>query len=176
MGKHTVNDGEIDEKKVKKKNKIKNEEKELKKKEKREKREKKEKKEKKAKGTPKISKIGIIARIILLASSIFLIYEANKTNMIPIKYMAIAVGIIAVINFLFLVVLIKNKKNAFIKAIASILVLAISTIFVLGAMTFKEGNEILNDMDISHKTLNFSVIVDKDSKYESVDNLKGKSM
>ena len=26
------------------------------------------------------------------------------------------------------------------------------------------GNEILNDMDISHKTLNFSVIVDKDSE------------
>lgn len=139
------------------------------------KKDKKNKKEKAPMGKVSLV-IGIILRIILLVSTVFLIYQANKTGMIPLKFMTAGVIILLVINLIFLLLLVKNRRNRIIAVISSILIICLSASFIYGALAIGKGTEVLNNLDINHKTLNFSVYVKKDSSYESLEDLSDKSM
>jgi len=158
MGKHSSNDSEeIEEMKEQKK---------------------KAKKEKKAKSESKgrISIVGLLCRIVLLVSSVFLVYELNNTGMIPFKFMVAGIAILAIINIGFLVVLFKNRKNLFVKMISSVIVLAMSAAFIFEALQIRTSNEILSDMGLKYESLKFYVIVRDESKYESLEDLSNKSM
>ena len=132
-------------------------------------------KEKKTK-EGKISKMGLICRLVLLISSGYFIYEIQKADIVPFKYLAIGIAVLVILNLIFLIILLKNRKNTIIKIISGILALTISSIFVFGAIKVKQGNDLLSNMNIKYKTLNFSVIVRADSKYQSLDDLSGESM
>ena len=124
----------------------------------------------------KITKIGLICRIVLLVTSGYFIYEVAKANIIPIKYISIGIFILVILNLIFLLILLKNRKNLFIKITSGVLALIISSIFVFGALKVKQGNDLLSNMNIKYKTLNFSVLVKADSKYQNLDDLTDKSM
>lgn len=124
----------------------------------------------------KISKMGLICRLVLLIASGYFIYEIQKADIVPFKYLAIGIAVLVILNLIFLIILLKNRKNTIIKIISGILALTISSIFVFGALKVKQGNDLLSNMNIKYKTLNFSVIVRADSKYESLDDLSGESM
>ena len=124
----------------------------------------------------KISKFGLITRIVLILSSIFLIYETIRLNMIPLKIMAILLAVIIVINVVAIIVLIKNKRNKAIKILSGLLAFAISAVFIFGAMTIRRGTDLLLGLDRNYKTLNFSVVVKDDSEYQEIDDLENKTM
>lgn len=133
-------------------------------------------KTKKKTGDGKISKFGLVCRIILLLSSVFIVYEAIRLNMIPLKIMAIALAIIVGINVAEIIVLIKNKKNKAIKILSGLLALAIAAVFIFGAISIRRSTDLLRGLNRNYKTLNFSVVVKDDSEYQSIDDLENKSM
>ena len=46
----------------------------------------------------KISKFGLICRIILVLSSLYLMYESIRSGVLPLKFIAILLAVIVIIN------------------------------------------------------------------------------
>ena len=128
------------------------------------------------KANEQISKFGLVCRFILILSSLYLMYESIKSNILPLKYIAVLLAVIVVINVVEIIVLIKNKKNRALKTLTGLLALVISFVFIYGALVFRNGMNFLQGLDRGYKTLNFSVIVKVDSEYDKIEDLENKTM
>lgn len=124
----------------------------------------------------KISKFGLICRIILVLSSLYLMYESIRSGVLPLKFIAILLAVIVIINVAEIIVLLKNRKNDVLKILTGLLALVISFVFIYGALVFRNGMNFLKGLDRGYKTLNFSVIVKVDSKYDEIKDLENQTM
>ena len=124
----------------------------------------------------KISKIGLICRIILVLSSLYLMYESIRSGVLPLKFIAILLAVIVIINVAEIIVLLKNRKNDVLKILTGLLALVISFVFIYGALVFRNGMNFLKGLDRGYKTLNFSVIVKVDSEYDEIKDLENQTM
>lgn len=124
----------------------------------------------------KISKFGLICRIILVLSSLYLMYESIRSGVLPLKFIAILLAVIVIINVVEIIVLLKNRKNDVLKILTGLLALVISFVFIYGALVFRNGMNFLKGLDRGYKTLNFSVIVKVDSEYDEIKDLENQTM
>lgn len=124
----------------------------------------------------KISKFGLICRIILVLSSLYLMYESIRSGVLPLKFIAILLAVIVIINVAEIIVLLKNRKNDVLKILTGLLALVISFVFIYGALVFRNGMNFLKGLDRGYKTLNFSVIVKVDSEYDEIQDLENQTM
>ena len=124
----------------------------------------------------KISKFGLICRIILVLSSLYLMYESIRSGVLPLKFIAILLAVIVIINVAEIIVLLKNRKNDVLKILTGLLALVISFVFIYGALVFRNGMNFLKGLDRGYKTLNFSVIVKVDSEYDEIKDLENQTM
>ena len=127
-------------------------------------------------GNGKISKFGLICRIILVLSSLYLMYESIRSGVLPLKFIAILLAVIVIINVAEIIVLLKNRKNDVLKILTGLLALVISFVFIYGALVFRNGMNFLKGLDRGYKTLNFSVIVKVDSEYDEIKDLENQTM
>jgi cell envelope-related function transcriptional attenuator common domain len=116
----------------------------------------------------------IIGGLLLLLSVIFTIY-IGKINILPMKYFTPAIVIVVGVSVTLSLVMIFSKKKS-IKFIST----GISIIFIFGLsyIFYSAFNtmDILKGMNINYKSHNYSVIVNKNSGYNDIKDIKNKSV
>lgn len=122
--------------------------------------------------TPKKDNSVKFFSVIFCFISILLVYGLFSLEVLPAKYITLVIGIIIFINILFYFLLRHTKKNIIIKIIMFLLSIG----FIYGIYSLFNTKEILDDMNIDYKTHNYVVIVNKDSKYQHLEDLENKKI
>ena len=117
------------------------------------------------------SKLGLFIGAIFIVLSFVLLYFIYKINILPDKYLYTAIGLLAVIDFIVLIIL-KVTKNAVFKLIAILGCIGMG----YGIYSLNNTQVVLDNMNIDYKTSNYVIVVNKDSKYKKVNDLKNKKL
>lgn len=113
----------------------------------------------------------IIIVVNLFAFSYFLI----KLNIVPTKYLVSGL-IVACLFFLLFLYFIYSKKNKVIKGISVICLLLCSIGFLYGTKYIANTYTFIENTKVDYDTLSYSVLVLNDSGYNSIEDLKEKSI
>lgn len=110
----------------------------------------------------------IVAGILLLVSLLFLV-SILYLNVLSLMYLMIVILVILLIDGICTLMMFKGKRK---------IGLGLSSIFILifGLLSFYiiKTTDFLSDMNLDYKTYNYSVIVLKDSSYETLKDINGK--
>lgn len=120
--------------------------------------------------------VSLIISLLLFATSVATVITLGVVGILPFKYMiALALGLL-VINVVFGIILLKNKKGKKLRLVVNILQSIVVIVEVVGLVyvlkTFSFMNKMTEGTDT--KKENYSVIVLKDSNYNKLKDLKGK--
>ena len=119
--------------------------------------------------------LSVLISIICLFSLTVFSYALFKLNIIPTKYLVLGyIILILLIGFLFY--LIFSKKNIIIKIISVILIGILSSGFNFISIYLNNTNEFFKSTHKSYDTLNYSVLVLKNSNYNKIENLTDKNI
>lgn len=122
-----------------------------------------------------INWISFIAFYLLVVSSFILICGVIKINLVPMKYIVIASIVLLVLNAL-LYMMCLNKKKIF-NIIQSILSYPLSFIFIIAFIFVVDSDNSLRDIFKVEDTESvYYILVDKQSAYESVEDIKNKEV
>lgn len=117
---------------------------------------------------------------IQVISSILLIGFLLKLGALPMKYILIVIGLIALlcIGTFFLMKPSHNKDQGKIRNIfGKILSLLLSVLLLIGTLYVSHGDSVLNQIaGANSQTTRYSVVVKKTSSYENLSDLKSKSI
>ena len=110
----------------------------------------------------------IVAGILLLVSLLFLV-SILYLNVLSLMYLMIVILVVLLIDGICTLMMFKGKRK---------IGLGLSSIFILifGLLSFYiiKTTDFLSDMNLDYKTYNYSVIVLKDSSYETLKDINGK--
>ena len=119
--------------------------------------------------------LSVLISIICLFSLTVFSYALFKLNIVPTKYLVLGyIILILLIGFLFY--LIFSKKNIVIKIISVILIGILSSGFNFISIYLSNTNEFFESTHKSYDTLNYSVVVLKNSNYNKIENLTDKNI
>ena len=122
-----------------------------------------------------INILSILILIVCLTSLTMFSYSLFRLNVIPTKYLVLGyIVLILVIGILFY--LIFRKKNIVVKVVSVILVGLLSSSFIYVSGYLNNTNEFFESTHKSYDTLNYSVIVLKESNYKKISDLKDKNI
>ena len=122
----------------------------------------------------RINIINILVIILCFSTLGLLSYNIYKVNMIPNKYLLISfLGITVVILILLLLLL---STNRIISKIATALLILLSIGFMIVTMYLDKTNNFLNSLLNRYESLNYSVIVRKNSNYQRIEDLNNKTI
>lgn len=116
----------------------------------------------------------IITLLFLLSFSI-LTYSIFKLNILSARYLIIGFSIVILV-FIILLIGILNKKHKVLRILSVIIMLLFTILFTFTIYYLNNTYHFLNSTQSKYDTLNYSVIVLKDSNYTSIDNLKDKTV
>lgn len=122
-----------------------------------------------------INILSILILIVCLTSLTMFSYSLFRLNILPTKYLVLGyIVLILVIGILFY--LIFRKKNIVVKVVSVILVGLLSSSFIYVSGYLNNTNEFFESTHKSYDTLNYSVIVLKESNYKKISDLKDKNI
>lgn len=122
-----------------------------------------------------INILSILILIVCLTSLTMFSYSLFRLNILPTKYLVLGyIVLILVIGILFY--LIFRKKNIIVKVVSVILVGLLSSSFIYISSYFNNTNKFFESTHKSYDTLNYSVIVLKESNYKKISDLKDKNI
>ena len=117
------------------------------------------------------NKIGLLIGAIFIVLSFVLLYFIYKINVLPDKYLYTAIGLVAILDFVILLIL-KVTKNIFFKIICLLGCVGMG----YGIYSLNNTQDVLDTMNVDYKTSNYVIVVNKDSSYKKVNDLKGKKI
>ena len=119
--------------------------------------------------------LSVLISIICLFSLTVFSYALFKLNIIPTKYLVLGyIILILIVGILFYLIFI--KKNIVIKIISVILIGLLSGGFNFISIYLNNTNDFFESTHKSYDTLNYSVIVLKESNYKKISDLKDKNI
>ena len=117
----------------------------------------------------------IIFTILFLLSFTTLIYSIFKLNILPTKYLIIGFSVLILVTIILLFGIFSKKHKAF-RTLSSIIMLLL-TVFSCFAINYLNNTyNFINSTQNKYDTLNYSVIVLKDSNYTNIDSLRDKTV
>ena len=120
--------------------------------------------------------ISIITTLLLILSSILLVYRIVKINLIPNKFIIIGSIVLVIINLIFLLVSLAKKKKVW-KIINIVLSILFSIGFIFGVTTLKKSEKSLEvlfeDKEVS---TTYYVLTSNESEYDNIDKLKNHNL
>ena len=112
--------------------------------------------------------------ILLGISVIWFIYQMIRYPVLPMKYLIIVLIIILLLVVLLVLSQYKTKKNI-LKIIGKVGVVLLSIILLLVNYTYLRTVDLFSDIVVSEDTDVVSVVVKKESTYQHIEDLKGKT-
>lgn len=125
------------------------------------------------KGTLNI--ISIIFTMICLALLSLFSYLVFKLNILPTKYLIIGFSILILVTIVLLFGIFSKKHKVF-RTLSFIIMLLLNVFSCFAINYLNNTYHFINSTQSKYDTLNYSVIVLKDSNYTSIDNLKDKTV
>lgn len=119
--------------------------------------------------------ISVIFILLCLFTLAVFSYFIFKINVVPTKYLIIGFNLIILIILLLLFSLF-NKSKKIIKIFCLLIMTLLSFVFGFAINYLNNTYNFINSTQNKYDTLNYSVIVLKDSNYTSIDNLKDKTV
>ena len=117
----------------------------------------------------------IIIILLFLLFFTVLSYSIFKLNILPTKYLIIGFSILILITIILLFGIF-SKKHKVLRALSFIIMLLLTVFLCFGINYLNNTYRFLNSTQNKYDTLNYSVIVLKDSNYTGIDNLKDKTV
>ena len=114
--------------------------------------------------------------IILLLSSLALLGMILYVNILPMKYLAIIIGALLLINIIFNFFLFRKKIKKKPKRIVAVLAILFSILFLVGSYFIYKTFGVLDDMSQQYKTYTYHVVVKNDSNYEEIGDIAGQTL
>ena len=124
----------------------------------------------------KNKKKGIVFKIISILQivcSIVLFGFVFIIDVLPMKYLLLLLLLLAILDILFFLILFKSRLKKFIKKFFSVISVLLSIVFIVGSFYLYKTYGVISGMiDTDYETYNYSVMVLKDSNYNSVSDIK----
>lgn len=124
----------------------------------------------------KNKKKGIVFKIISILQivcSVVLFGFVFIIDVLPMKYLLFLLLVLAILDFLFFLILFKSRLKKGIKKFFSVISILLSIVFVVGSFYLYKTYGVISGMiDTDYETYNYSVMVLKDSDYSSVSDIK----
>ena len=117
-----------------------------------------------------------IVGILLIISSLILLGVVLYINILPMKYLAIVVGVLFVINLILNFFLFRKKVKKKPKKISTVFALLFSIIFLLASFFIFKTFGVLDDMSEEYRTYTYHVLVKNDSSYQDIGDISGKTL
>lgn len=117
-----------------------------------------------------------IVGALLIISSLMLLGVVLYINILPMKYLAIVVGILFVINLILNFFLFRKKVKKKPKKISTVFALLFSIIFLLASFFIFKTFGVLDDMSEEYRTYTYHVLVKNDSSYQDIGDISGKTL
>ena len=115
--------------------------------------------------------------ILALASTIFFGYELYKLNMLPTKYYLITMGVMFLIVFIIGAIVLRKKAGKTILSILSFVSVVFIAILLFGSLKIKDTvNFMEKNLGIKFETNVYYVLVNSDSEYEKIKDIKGETV
>ena len=124
----------------------------------------------------KNKKKGIVFKIISILQivcSIVLFGFVFIIDVLPMKYLLLLLLALAILDVIFFLILFKSRLKKGIKKFFSVISVLLSIVFVVGSFYLYKTYGVISGMiDTDYETYNYSVMVLKDSDYNSVSDIK----
>ena len=124
----------------------------------------------------KNKKKGIVFKIISILQivcSIVLFGFVFIIDVLPMKYLLLLLLALAILDIIFFLILFKSRLKKGIKKFFSVISVLLSIVFVVGSFYLYKTYGVISGMiDTDYETYNYSVMVLKDSDYNSVSDIK----
>lgn len=124
----------------------------------------------------KNKKKGIVFKIISILQivcSIVLFGFVFIIDVLPMKYLLLLLLLLAILDIIFFLILFKSRLKKGIKKFFSVISVLLSIVFVVGSFYLYKTYGVISGMiDTDYATYNYSVMVLKDSDYNSVSDIK----
>ena len=121
--------------------------------------------------------VSIVVALVFLVSAITCIGMVLSMNVLPAKYLQLMLGILIPVILIVFGLLLLRKTPKVIKVVAIILAVMLITGFCVGINYLYNTFEFMGSISSKdHEIENYYVIVKKDSKYESLEDLDKQSM
>lgn len=124
----------------------------------------------------KNKKKGIVFKIISILQivcSIVLFGFVFIIDVLPMKYLLLLLLILAILDIIFFLILFKSRLKKGIKKFFSVISVLLSILFLVGSFYLYKTYGVISGMiDTEYETYNYSVMVLKDSDYNSVSDIK----
>lgn len=133
------------------------------------------KKRRKSKKLRLFNTISALITLFCLISLVLVSYMIFKMNIIPTKYLIVG-SVLCLLIILLLLLSIYGKVKKWIKIISLFIVTLISTILCFASFYLNNTYNFLNRTNKKYETLNYSVIVLKNSNYKNILELKNKNI
>ena len=117
-----------------------------------------------------------IVGVLLIISSLMLLGVVLYINILPMKYLAIVVGILFVINLILNFFLFRKKVKKKPKKISTVFALLFSIIFLVASFFIFKTFGVLDDMSEEYRTYTYHVLVKNDSSYQDIGDISGKTL
>lgn len=134
------------------------------------------KKNKKTKDKKRKLDIYKIISIILILSSIVLLGTVIYINVLPLKYLALFLGILLLLNLIIYFILSRKKLKKKLKKIFATISIIISIVFLLGSFYIYKTFGVIEDMTQKYKTYTYHVLVKNESNYQNIKELENKTL
>ena len=136
---------------------------------------------KKRKEKKKVSmKFKLLARflwILAIAVTVFFGYELNKLNMLPTKYYLLAMGALFLLMFIIGAISLRRRAGKVSLTFMSILAIIYIVIIGFGSLKIKDTvNFMEKNLGIKFETNVYYVLVNKNSEYEELKDIKGETV
>lgn len=126
---------------------------------------------KKSKKKSKSSSFPLVISFLFFVLSCLLLYFIISLKILPDKYLLTLIGVLIAVNLVFFL-LIKFTKSTIIKFLS---VLLCAGLFY-GVCSVSSTSSLLTDMSIDYKTHNYVVLVNSNSSYRKIEDLKNKNI
>ena len=124
----------------------------------------------------KNKKKGIVFKIISILQivcSVVLFGFVFIIDVLPMKYLLLLLLALAILDVIFFLILFKSRLKKGIKKFFSVISVLLSIVFVVGSFYLYKTYGVISGMiDTDYETYNYSVMVLKDSDYNSVSDIK----
>lgn len=117
----------------------------------------------------------IIIILLFLLFFTILIYSIFKLNILPTKYLIIGFSVLILVTIILLFGIF-SKKHKFFRTLSFIIMLLLIVFSCFGINYLNNTYNFINSTQNKYDTLNYSVIVLKDSNYTNIDSLRDKTV
>jgi len=115
--------------------------------------------------------------LIALSITLFFIYELNKINILPVKYSLLLTGVMILLILLFGIIVWKKKRSRIFLTFINVVIIIYILIFGFGTLKLKDTIDFIkSNLGIRFETNVYYILVNNDSDYETLEDIKNKTI